>query len=135
MSPLSGSGTDNIVWKDGSHRQHGMDSKFSWTGAGYFKPLEIPILSGRDFDSRETPQSPKVAIVSESFARRLGLGRNPVGKTFWREATPHEPMTPFEIVGLTKDAKNWGLREDFGPVVYLPLSQDQHSPGFEQPFI
>jgi putative ABC transport system permease protein len=132
LIPLGGSGTDNVVWADGLDRGHGIDSDFNWISRGYFKTLEIPLLAGRDFDDRDTPTSPMVAIVNEAFVRRLGLGANPVGRSFRIEATPTHPETLFEIVGLVKDTKYWGLREAFPPIAFLATSQDASPDQFDQ---
>ena len=130
--PLSGNSTDNRVWSEGEDRQSGFDPNFNWTGIGYFKTIGTPILAGRDFDEHDTPNSPKVAVVNQEFARRLGKGANPVGLRIRREATPHEPETVFEIVGVVKNSKYRDLREKFLPIVYLALSQDQNPGPFEQ---
>ncbi len=132
LVPLGGGGTDNVVWADGSDRGHGIDSDFNWVSRGYFKTLEIPLLAGRDFDDRDTPTSPMVAIVNEAFVRRLGLGANPVGRSFRIEATPTHPETVFEIVGLVKDTKYWNLREAFPPIAFLATSQDPSPDQFDQ---
>jgi putative ABC transport system permease protein len=130
--PLSGSSTDNRVWAEGEDRQSGFDPNFNWTGNGYFKTIGTPILAGRDFDEHDTSNSPKVAVVNQEFARRLGKGANPVGLRIRREATPHEAETVFEIVGVVKNSKYRDLREKFLPIVYLAVSQDQNSDPFEQ---
>jgi predicted permease len=130
--PLSGTGTDNRVWSEGEDRQSGFDPNFNWTGNGYFKTIGTPILTGRDFDEHDMPNSPKVAVVNQEFARRLGKGANPVGLRIRREATPHEPETVFEIVGVVKNSKYRDLREKFLPIVYLAISQDQNPGPFEQ---
>jgi putative ABC transport system permease protein len=133
--PLSGDGIDNQVWTEGEDRQSGFAPNFNWVGDGYFKTLGTPLLAGRDFGEQDTANSPKVAIVNQEFARRLGKGANPVGLQIRREATPHEPETVFEIVGLVKNTKYYDLREKFPPIVYLPASQDPNPDPFEQVII
>ncbi len=44
----------------------------------YFSTLDLPIVAGRAFDSRDTRDSPRVCIVNEAFVRTLG-GRSPIG--------------------------------------------------------
>ncbi len=122
--PLSGSGTENDVWHDGADANRKTESYFNWISDGYFKTMAIPLLAGRDFNDHDTTSSPRVAIVSQTFARRLGLGANPVGKRFRRQATPSEPEQVFEIVGLVKDTKYFSLREEFAPIAYLSAAQD-----------
>jgi len=133
--PLSGGSIENRVWAEGEDRQSGLDPNFNWVGEGYFETLGIPLLVGRDFDKKDTTTSPKVAIVNEEFARRFGKGANPVGLRIRREATPHEPETGFEIVGVVKNSKYIELRERFRPIVYLSVTQDQSPDPFEQVMI
>ncbi|HLW79675.1 MAG TPA: ADOP family duplicated permease, partial [Terriglobia bacterium] len=121
--PLSGSSTDNIVWQEGSGRPSGKESNFGWISRDYFKALGMTLLAGRDFDDRDSPASPRVAIVNEAFARLLGLGANPVGSRFRRQATPTEPETVFEIVGLVHDSKYRDIHQGFPPIAFLATTQ------------
>jgi ABC-type antimicrobial peptide transport system permease subunit len=59
---------------------------------------------------------------------------NPVGKHFTVEATPGDPETHFEIIGVARDAKFEDLREDPLPVVYLASSQDLY-PGNRRQYL
>jgi putative ABC transport system permease protein len=130
--PLSGSGIDNRVWAEGENRQSGFDPYFNWIGGGYFRTLGTPLLAGRDFGVQDTANSPKVALVNQEFARRFGKGANPVGLQVRREATPDEPETVFEIVGVVKNSKYKDLRENLEPIVYLPVSQAPNPDSFVQ---
>jgi putative ABC transport system permease protein len=94
--------------------------------------MGIALLSGRDFNERDTLSSRKVAIVNQSFARRLGLDPNPVGAKFRREATPSDPEQVFEIVGLARDTKYYSLREDFLPIAFLSTAQEPHRDPYPQ---
>jgi predicted permease len=128
--PLSGDGTDNRVWLDGSDSSAKMDSNFNWISSGYLKTMGMPLLAGRDFDRRDSVSSPLVAIVNRSFARKLGLGENPVSKRFRRESTPNEPEIVVEVVGLVRDSKYCALREESLPIVFLCTAQKKDvSPG------
>jgi predicted permease len=122
--PLTGSGTDNAVWRSGSEASAGFDSNFNMVSRDYFKTMQVPFLAGRDFDGRDTPNSPPVAIVNQAFDRELGIGPNPVGKIFWRQATPADPEMRFEIIGLVGDTKYRNIRAGFEPIAYLATSQD-----------
>jgi len=124
FTPLSGNAWDEDVWLDGSDSHQRTDTYFNQVGAGYFHTLGTPWLAGRDFGPHDTSASPKVAIVNEAFARRLAHGANPVGKRFWVEATSTEPETAYEIVGMVGNTKYHDLREPFGPLAWLPQSQN-----------
>jgi predicted permease len=130
--PLSGGSTTNDVWPDGRESARAT-SYLTGAGSGYFRVLEIAMLSGRDFDdARDTPSTPRVAIVNEAFARRFFGGASPVGKRIWREAISSAPERDYEIVGLVEDAKYEHLRQGFEPTVYLPISQATRPGQFAQ---
>ena len=48
----------------------------------YFATLGVPILQGRNFTSADTPQTPRVAIVNETMARKFWPNDNALGKRF-----------------------------------------------------
>lgn len=130
--PLGGSRIENRVWLDGSDAEHAIDPDFNWVGQGYFETLQTKLIVGRDFTSQDTPTSPKVAIVNQVFARQLGLGPGIVGSRVRREATPSDPETVFEVVGMVANTKYSSLKEKLGPIVYLASSQDRDSDLFAQ---
>ncbi len=120
--PLSGNGWSNTVWIDGRTPRQG--SSFSSVSPDYFKTLSIPMLAGRDFNDGEKIQSPRAAIVNEAFARLLGLGPNPIGMRFRREATPTSPEEVNEIVGIVQDTKYRSIRRPAGAIAFLDIAQD-----------
>jgi putative ABC transport system permease protein len=121
--PLTGANWNNRVWMDGSDSEHARVSLRSMIGPDYFRMLKTPLLAGREFDEHDLASLSKVAVVNQEFARELLGGGNALGKRFWIEATPYEPQTSYEIVGLVKNTKYHDLREEFQPVMFLPLSQ------------
>ncbi len=133
--PLSESGWTNEVWMDGADSSHQTECSFSMVSPGYFGTMGIRLLAGRNFFPNDLMASQNVAIVSESFARLVLHGANPVGLRFWREATPRTPEMRFEIVGVVKDSKYRSLRGALAPIVYLPQSQDPHPAAFAQVLI
>jgi putative ABC transport system permease protein len=125
IAPLSGEGWGNAVWIDGHDSTRREDSHFSSVSPDYFNTLRIPIVAGRDFNDNDTSQSPRVALVNEAFAKKLGLGANAIGARFWREATPSSPQQLNQIVGLVKDTKYRDIRRPAEPIAYLTLAQDK----------
>jgi putative ABC transport system permease protein len=122
--PLSGEGWGNSVWIDGHDGTQRKDSNFSSVSPQYFKALAIPMLVGRDFNDSDKTQLPRAAVVNEKFARQLGLGENPIGMRFRREATPTSPEGVNEIVGVVKDTKYSGIRRPAAAIAYLDIAQD-----------
>jgi predicted permease len=98
-------------------------SRFTWVSSNYFRTMQIPFLAGRDFTDRDTTESPSVAIVNETFVRQFFGSENPQGKTIRTRAEPHYPENEYEIVGVVKDAKYGGLREEIPAEVFVPARQ------------
>ncbi|HEX5420963.1 MAG TPA: ABC transporter permease, partial [Gammaproteobacteria bacterium] len=48
----------------------------------YFRTLEIPLVRGRAFDSRDRLDSRPIAIVNQAMAERFWPGENPIGQRF-----------------------------------------------------
>src|SRR5262249_35008714 len=55
-------------------------SQVGETAAGWFSAYGTAVLAGRDFDDRDTLNSPPVMLVNESFVRRFLPSQDPVGK-------------------------------------------------------
>src|SRR5690606_18811050 len=85
---------------------------------GYFDALRHPLVRGRAFQATDTAHSQRVAIVSESFARRAWGDADPIGREIgW--VTFDEPMT---VVGVAGDIRQ-SHRMDHSPHVYMPYRQ------------
>ena len=107
----------------GTRKQGQGSSRFSWVSDEYFRTMGAPLVAGRDFNQRDTPTSPKVAIVNEAFARELLDRGNPIGQTFRTAAEPGYPETLYEVVGLVRNTKYNDIRADFEPIVFADASQ------------
>jgi predicted permease len=46
----------------------------------YFETLQIPVMAGRSFTDADRPDSQRVAIVNQTFARKFFHGTNPIGR-------------------------------------------------------
>jgi len=125
VTPLSGNTWNNLCWSEGGSGKHQV-SDFNRVTAGYFKTMQTALIAGRDFDRRDTPGSPRVAIVNEAFVKRFFGGANAVGRTFLVEGNAGQPDDRYQVVGVARNTKYRELREDFGPIAYLPVAQEQH---------
>ena len=97
----------------------------AWMNAvsdGYFNTLAVPLLRGRDFDSRDGASGPKVVIVSDAMARRFFGTVDVVGRRF-RVEDGRDFSPPVEIVGVVGDTKYRSLRDTAPPIVYYPQNQ------------
>jgi predicted permease len=99
-------------------------SKFTWVSPGYFQTLQIPFLSGRDFNDRDLTTSTRVAVVSQTFVHKFLNGSEPIGKLIRTAPEPYFPAATYEIVGVVRDTKYEGLREEVTPPeAFAPASQ------------
>ena len=117
--PLDGS-TWSLVIRAGEAEG---SSKFTWVGPGFFQTMGIPILAGRDFNDRDTRTSPCVVVVNQTLVSRFLGTADPVGKTLRTVPEPGYPSAECEIVGLVKDTKYAGLREETPPESFGVASQ------------
>jgi putative ABC transport system permease protein len=89
---------------------------------GYMEALSIPLRAGRRFGAQDTESAARVALISESAARRFWPGENPVGKQL-RVHVNERIKAPREIVGIVGDVRTRGMELDPVPVVYVPHTQ------------
>lgn len=86
----------------------------------YFRVMSITLLHGRPFAVTDTPTSPTVAIINETFARRYFPNENPIGKKI---VFGYQEVKPREIVAVVADTKVHSLGESPAPYMYTPNTQ------------
>jgi putative ABC transport system permease protein len=126
MVPVSGGYGWEEIRVDGFTPANRDDSNtlVNWVSAGYFETMGTRFLAGRDFNDHDTPASPKVAIVNESFARKFFGTVNVVGRAYRDVAEGDKPQPPIQIVGVVTDARYKGLRDPDVVTSYLASSQE-----------
>jgi putative ABC transport system permease protein len=129
LSPFGGSMWNQSVTPEGKDNSAKDTVWMNLVGPGYFRTMETPLVAGRDFGPHDDQSAPRIAIVNQTFARKLFDGRNPVGRTFRVEGSADKADKVFQIVGLVKDTKYSGLREEFRPIAFFPLNQAEEMPG------
>jgi putative ABC transport system permease protein len=123
MTPISGSGWNEGVRLEGQGEST-KNSFFNGIGPGYFRTMGTAFIGGRDFSEHDNTSSQKVAVVNEVFAKTFFAGANPVGRIFRVPGNPGKPDRVYEIVGFIKNTKYYDLREDFLPIAFVPIAQD-----------
>jgi putative ABC transport system permease protein len=84
--------------------------------------MGIRLQSGRYFTAQDTATAPGVAVVSQTVARRLWPGENPVGKRISMEDHP-KAGDWLTIVGVVDDIQQMDLRKKPSATVYQPYVQ------------
>jgi putative ABC transport system permease protein len=92
---------------------------------GYFSTMGMNLIAGREFTDQDRDSGHKVAVVNESFARRyFGEPQRAVGNYYCKGGGDVKPDT--EIVGVVKDAKHTGVRQEILRTTFTPFLQEQN---------
>src|SRR5688572_6242360 len=139
-TPLGGSFSDTDIEID--HKFVG-NAYINRVSPGYFATLGTRILSGRDFDARDTRGSTAVAIVTQSFSDAYLKGAG-VGARFKipddrdgaspQHAGKH-PGTEYEVVGVIADTKYMDIREVQPRILFTPSAQIPDPPGLIRRYV
>ncbi len=125
-SPISG-GWDQIgVVVEGYTPKQGerMSCDATWVSSDYFKALEIPLVTGRDFDDHDRIGAPKVVIINEKMAKHYFGTTDVLGKHIG-----FEDVADTTIVGVVRDAQYINLRQSMRRHFYLPTTQEKQLSG------
>ena len=105
-----------------------MNPNFNAVSPGYFATLGVPLIAGRDFSERDTGTImhkgipfplPNVIIINQKMAKYYFGERNPIGR---HVGFGNEPgaVADMEIIGVVKDFKYRGVREEITRQVFIP---------------
>jgi predicted permease len=124
LPPLSGSSNSSDVFREGTADLRPTNSVFNARAfiisPGYLQAAGTLLLAGRDFTWQDDAKTPKIALVNETFARKM-FGNTPVvGRHFIGR-----DKTSYEIVGVVEDGKYQSLTEDPTPAMYFALPQER----------
>ena len=125
-TPLSINNSSNSIYPPGTTDFSVANARFDAiddsVSPGYLATTGTKLLAGRDFTVHDDAKSPAVAIVNETFAKRLFGTENAVGM---RYPTGMGQMT--EVVGVVEDGKYESLTEDSKPALFWPILQSPRS--------
>jgi len=141
---LEGNEWDSTVTVEGYQPSQGeqMNPYCNAVSPGYFKTMGVPVLRGREFDRRDETPAPNAdpnaldnadgdgyshVVVNESFARKYFADRDPIGRHIGFGGNPGT-KTPIEIVGVVRDSKYTGVRDDIQRTVFFPLYEQRTAP-------
>ncbi len=95
----------------------------------YFRAAGIPLLAGREFESTDGQDGPRVVILNQSLAERLFPGQDPLGRRVaWTgEVLNFVPISGEwrTVVGVVGDTRSSSLDEAPRPAVYQPFAQEE----------
>jgi predicted permease len=124
-TPLSINQSSTAVWAPGTPDFKLSSAKFGASfykaSPGYFRAAGTRIVAGRAFTESDNGRAPHVAIVNETFAKRLFGTTDVVGRYIPRFGEQQQ------IVGVVEDGKYETLTEDAEPAIFWPILQDSDS--------
>jgi predicted permease len=123
--PLGLGSSTTLITVDGLEAPSADGFRAGWraVGPGYFETLEIPVVSGRDFDSADAPGREPVAVVSRATAKRLFPGTDALGRSLHREGKA------LRIVGVVEDVAADRSGKKDGLLLYVPFAQSAEARG------
>lgn len=121
-APLSGGVDDTDVYREGTTdlrpSNSTMDAHYFSISPGYLAAAQTRLLAGRDFTWADGKNTQKVAIVNETFARKMFGNVPALGRHFLER-----DRTSYEVVGVVEDGKYVSLTEDPVAAMFFPLTQ------------
>jgi putative ABC transport system permease protein len=101
---------------------------FQMVSPEYYETFGIQLLKGRRFTEQESATAPRVAIVNETFVRHFLPGVDPLKQRILIEQlvpgqTKLGPLAEWQIVGVSRDIRNAGMRGEDFPVIDVPFQQ------------
>ncbi len=102
--------------------QPGPHGDLRTVSANYFKALRIPLIKGRVFTNQDGPDTMKIAVVDELFAKRYWSGLDPIGRRINYDGTPERPNWR-QVVGVVGHTKHEALNAEPRVQLFIPFRQ------------
>ena len=118
--PLTRETEGGRVWlPDERGDDRAIAANWNFVTPDYFRTLRLPLVGGRTFDARDRIGAPAVAIVNETFARRVWPGKDAIGQRLVVGVS----RRPLEVVGVARDSKYRGVGDRPTSFIYVPHAQ------------
>jgi len=122
---LANTNTGNNITVEGytEKENEDMNVESPRVSPGYFSTMGMNLIAGRDFTEQDRDTSSKVAVVNESFARHyFSEPQQAIGHFYAKGGGDVKP--DIEIVGVVKDAKHTGVRQQITRTIFTPYLQE-----------
>lgn len=123
--PLGSGGATfiEVAGRDGS----GQGAQYRIIGGDYFPALNVPLLSGRLLDERDSRGAPRAVVINERMAQEYWPGVDPIGRQVRATSMEQGPVgvaAPWlTIVGVVGNVRHWGMETDLQPEMYVDYRQ------------
>ena len=111
--------TTGVLVSGGPSGESATPISIAQVSSDYFRTMRIGLLKGRFFDTHDAGNGRRVAVITESLARGVFAGREPVGS----EISLDGPKGPWRmVVGVVANTRNYLDREPW-PEIFIPYQQ------------
>ncbi len=97
------------------------NASYSAVTPDYFRTLGLGLRAGRLFNERDTPESPRVALINETLARQYFAGEEPIGQKLIVSYLGRRLTC--EIAGVVSDLKQDSPQQPTKPEIFVPFEQ------------
>jgi predicted permease len=104
-----------VLNRVGETRRYGANARF--VDPGYFSVMRVAPMRGRLFTDTDTVASPRVAVLSEAYAREMFGSIDPIGQAVDLDG-------PVEVVGVVADLRYQSFASEPYPAIYFPRAQN-----------
>ncbi len=124
--PLFGAGSEVTVSAADANAAGPVSFRVTTSRVGdrYFAVLGLPLLQGREFDSRDLAAGQPVAIINDVLAHRLWPGERAAGRTL------RVDERPYEVVGVVRAGQYHAITTAPAPYLYLNYWQQSARGGW-----
>ncbi len=100
-------------------------AQFTIASANYFSAIGARLLNGRLFNKFDAKDTPRVALINETMAKRNWPGENPVGAKFTLKRGGRDARggTTLEVIGTVTDQRQDGLEKTPRQEFFIPYAQ------------
>ena len=98
------------------------DAEYRIASVGYFRAMNIPVISGRVFEDRDGPGAPHVGVISQALARQQWPNEDPIGKII-QYGNMDGHLEPITVVGVVGDVREASLADRPRPTFYVNYRQ------------
>jgi len=89
----------------------------------YLRAIGARVIDGRGFDERDGAGKPQVMLINRTLARSGYLGDHPIGRQVYGPG-----RSPWEIIGIVDDMRQFALDQDPDPQIFIDYRQDAPPP-------
>jgi predicted permease len=126
--PLSeiGADFDRPFWPEGPPPDPGTarEARITMVTPGYFRTMDIALLTGRDFSGEDGPGALRAIVVNQALAAHAWPGEEAVGRSLTVDYQGGQ--YPYRVIGVATNTLHDGPRRLPVPEIFIPHAQNPY---------